>query len=104
MIRCPCPVVKCTDTTCLQYNKHYTCQEHQLHIGDPIKQKDTGWTGWVYDANPWGSKRSVHVTWNQTHFDEGKDRVGKLFVGYAACTKIEKISGPRKGSEFVSKK
>ena len=102
--RCPCPVVKCSDKTCLQYNKHYTCMEHQLHIGDIICQKDTGWRGWIYDSNPWGSKRSVLVNWEQNQFDEGKMRSGKLFAGHAACIQLQQINEPRKGSEFVSHK
>lgn len=104
MSRCSGSVVKCTDKTCYQYNRHHTCESHQLHIGDIICQKDTGWIGYIYDANPWGSKRSVHVNWEGSHFDEGAKRTGKLFVGHAACTKIDKINAPRKPKSMVSKK
>lgn len=104
MSRCPGKVVKCTDKSCLQYNRHYTCEGHQLHIGDCVCQKDTGWTGYIYDANPWGSKRSVHVNWEQLHYDEGANRSGKVFFGYAACINLQKIDCPRKPSHMLSKK
>ena len=94
-VRCMCEVVKCEDHSCKLYNHHYTCEDHQLHVGDQIKQKNTGWEGYISNPNPWGSKRSVQVSWFEPHFDEGKDRIGKLFVGHAACTQLQKVDKPR---------
>ena len=94
-MRCSGKIVKCTDKSCKQYNKHYTCAGHNLHLGDRVQQKDTKWTGYVYDANPFGSKRSVFVMWDSPHHDEGELRTGKLFMGHSACVNIEKIDGPR---------
>ena len=91
---CPVSVTLCNDPSCKQYyKKHWMCGAHKLHIADKVRDKNTGWTGYIYDANPWGSKRSVYVMWDTTHFDEGKVRSGKLYLGYATCNELEKTGG-----------
>ena len=91
MPRCPGNTVKCTEPTCKQCGKHYTCEGHQFHIGDCVKDKAKKWTGYVYDANPWGAKRSVFVMWETPHFEEGKWRSGKLYMGHASCVELENL-------------
>jgi hypothetical protein len=100
---CPAKPVKCKDRSCLQYNKHWMCSAHPLHIGDVVCDKHNGWKGYVYDANPWGSKRSVYIMWNTPHHDEGKMRAGKLYLGYASCNELELCPEPRKPESLLSR-
>jgi hypothetical protein len=84
---CPAPVIKCNDPSCQQhYKKHYTCGSHQLHLGDNICEGSR--CGFIYDANPVGSKRSVVVKWNDGTF-EG-------IFGYATCNRLVKTGGRTK--------
>ena len=92
MSRCPAPCVQCNDKTCKQYyKKHWTCGTHSLHIGDCVRRKSDGKVGFVYDANPYGSKRSIFVMWDELVNGES----GTLIWGHAACVKFEKINAPR---------
>ena len=102
--RCPAACVICSDRTCIQYKKHWTCGGHQLHIGDKIRDKRNGWTGWVYDAANFLGKRSVIVEWDTPHFDEGKMRSGKVYVANYSCNYLEKLPGPRKPENEISRK
>jgi len=90
--RCPAPCIQCDDPTCKQYyKKHWTCGHHGLHIGDCIQRKSDGKLGYVYDANPLGSKRSILVMWNDTI----NSLSGTLVWGHKACTDYTKLDIPR---------
>lgn len=89
--RCMGNTVLCNDRTCIQYNKHYCCEGHQLHVGDLIKDSNTNRTGWIYDVNQYGSKRSVLVFWD----DLQDNNSGTLVWGHQTCGSLVKIGGPR---------
>ena len=87
--RCPADCITCSDKRCAQYyKKHFTCSDHPLHIGDNVQQISTSKNGFVYDANPYGSKRSVLVKFN--------DNTLLLLMGHKACLDLTKTGGRRK--------
>lgn len=90
-MRCVGHTILCNDTTCKQYRKHYSCDCHPLHIGDRITRKSDGKTGYIYDANPYGSKRSIVIMWD----DLANGESGTLVWGHKVCIDFEKIDGPR---------
>ena len=90
MPRCPTACEICKDKTCKQYyKKHWTCGTHNLHIGDNVRRISDGKLGYIYDSNPYGSKRSVFIMWNDLI---GED-AGTLVWGHKACLDFEKTGG-----------
>ena len=82
-MKCGMPCVRCTDKSCKQYHKkHWTCGMHALHLGDEVFCASMNKKGYIYDANPWGSKRSVYVRW---YTPDGHNQ-GKLYWGDMACS------------------
>lgn len=81
-MKCGKPIIICNDNTCSQFQKHWTCCMHPLHMKDEVTDPETNKTGYIINANPWGSKRSVQVQWD---VPEGVVQ-GKLFWGDKACT------------------
>lgn len=99
MSKCPMPCIPCDDETCKQYTNHFYCPGHALHIGDLCCRKSDGKTGYVYDANPYGSRRSLIVMWDEPV--DGKK--GIIVWGHAACIEFEPIPGPRTTKPVSSK-
>lgn len=94
--RCSQSTILCKDRSCLQHRKHYTCKVHNFHIGDLVKDIHTNKTGWVYDANPYGSKRSLFIMWDV--ITDGQS--GQLYFGHSTCSELEKLPGPRKTTDI----
>lgn len=90
--RCAGRTLLCQDKSCIQYHHHYTCEGHAFHIGDLVKNINTNRTGWIHDANQYGSKRSVLVFWD----DLQDNNSGTLVWGHSVCGDLEKLPGARK--------
>lgn len=61
-MNCGASVSKCSDNTCLCYNKHYICIMHPFHIGDRVSKNSK--LGYVYSCNNLGTKLSLTILYD----------------------------------------
>lgn len=81
--------------SCILYQKHYSCEGHQLHLGERIKHTVKNKFGYIYDVNPLNSKRSFTVLYDDNQLE-------KVF-GFDVCSYIEKTGDPKDMSRIHPK-
>ena len=82
-----CFAEKCHDNTCLRYQKHFVCHDHELHVGDRVKNKMSNKLGYIYSFNSLGIKKAITVLYD--------DNTMQKIFGKCCCMDFEKIVAPR---------